>query len=300
MSANKRVLVIESDAGLAELLHRHFTSGEYECQVATTCAEGLELADTLVPHLILLAARLPDMAGADALRLLRDRPRTAHIPIMILAASGDDAQRNALLAGGAYDIIDTPPDLDILSLRVRNALRRAEREGLVEPRTGLPTGRLIDERLAALDGERGWYRIDVTLAEFAAFRDLYGFVTANEALRFAGNLISQIVNEHGGPDDFVGHPTGSEQFVIVTTQARGPQIRRALAARLDGELQSFYGFVERDQGFVAVENGAGKWLQMPLMSAAIAVSWAADADPPPDEGNDWEDAAEPPGSPFEW
>lgn len=272
MSADKRLLVIESDDDLVEMLRRHFAPEGIELHAAATCAAGLELASSVRPHLILLSAEMPDGAAADTLGALNDKPRTGHIPVMILAASDDDAQRNTLLAGGAYDVIRKPLDLDIFALRVRNALRRAEREGLAEPRTGLPTGRLIDERLAALAGARGWYRIDVTITEFDTFRDLYGFVTANEALRFAGNLITQIVNEYGDPDDFVGHPTGTEQFVIVTTQARGPRLKEALAARLDGELQSFYGFVERDQGYVMVEDGTGAQVRTPLMSAVLDVS----------------------------
>jgi len=272
MSADKRLLVIESDGDLVEMLRRHFAPEGIELHAAATCAAGLELASAIRPHLILLSAEMPDGTAPDTLRALNDKPRTGHIPVMILAASDDDALRNTLLAGGAYDVIRKPLDLDIFALRVRNALRRAEREGLAEPRTGLPTGRLIDERLGALAGARGWYRIDVTITEFDTFRDLYGFVTANEALRFAGNLITQIVNEYGDPDDFVGHPTGTEQFVIVTTQARGPRLKEALAARLDGELQSFYGFVERDQGYVVVEDGTGAQVQTPLMTAALDVS----------------------------
>lgn len=272
MSANKRLLVIESDGDLVEMLRRHFAPEGIELHAAATCAAGLELASSIRPHLILLSAEMPDGIAPDTLGALNDKPRTGHIPVMILAASDDDALRNTLLAGGAYDVIRKPLDLDIFALRVRNTLRRAEREGLAEPRTGLPTGRLIDERLGALAGARGWYRIDVTITEFDTFRDLYGFVTANEALRFAGNLITQIVNEYGDPDDFVGHPTGTEQFVIVTTQARGPRLKEALAARLDSELQSFYGFVERDQGYVMVEDGTGAQVQTPLMSAALDVS----------------------------
>jgi len=98
--------------------------------------------------------------------------------------AGRDAAvlQNKVLEEGAYDFIEKPLDLDILALRVRNALRRAEREGLTEPRTGLPTGRLIDERLQTLQDEQGWCRIDLKIDGFRVFRDRYGFVTANEAL----------------------------------------------------------------------------------------------------------------------
>ncbi len=318
MSSNKspgRLLIIEMDARLAETLSQHFDAEGYEILTALTCQEGITLAQTSRPNLILLATRMPDKSGLDTLRVLRDKPRTGHIPVMVLAGRQEIVLQNKLLEEGAYDFIEKPLDLDILTLRVRNALRRAEREGLTEPRTGLPTGRLIQERVQALEDELGWYRIDLTIADFSVFRDLYGFVTANEALRFAGNLIAQTLNEHGSSDDFVGHVTNSEDFVIVTTLADGPDLSTALANRVTQELESFYNFMERDQGYVMVEDGSGERVCKPLMSARITTSQGAPdpdaparhpASPPPDP---WVDAVddsdtgtdgESPGSPFSW
>ena len=138
-------------------------------------------------------------------------------------------------------------------------------------------------------------------------------MTANEALHFAGNLIVQLVNEHGRPDDFVGHVSNTEQFVIITSQATGPGLRGMLARRVTEELESFYSFVERDQGYVQLEDGAGGYVQKPLMSAQIAaMQGETDPDSSPDQDDDaWEDAedggdddAEPDdtvsGSAFEW
>lgn len=318
MSSEKssgRLLIIEMDARLVETLCQHFQVEGYEIHSATTCQEGIALAQTVRPNLILLATRMPDTSGLDALRVLRDKPRTGHIPVMMLARHQEMVLQNKLLEEGAYDFIEKPLDLDILTLRVRNALRRAEREGLTEPRTGLPTGRLIQERTQGLDDELGWYRIDLTIADFTVFRDLYGFVTANEALRFAGNLIAQIVNEYGGADDFVGHVTGSEEFVIITTQADGPALSDALTTRVTQELESFYNFMERDQGYVEVEDGAGGKVRKPLMSATVTIGQGqpdpdAPSRPVPGPVHDpWVDAVdegdsgpddESPGSAFSW
>jgi GGDEF domain-containing protein len=194
---------------------------------------------------------------------------------------------------------------------VRNALRRAEREGLTEPRTGLPTGRLIDERLQTLQDEQGWCRIDLKIDGFRVFRDRYGFVTANEALRFAGNLILQLVGEHASSADFVAHRGGTEEFVIITTLESGPALVEMLARQITLELQSFYDFMERDQGYVLIEDGAGGFLQKPLMSALISLTCAETGPGAPQqlEADPWVDAEEEkddqPGdlsssSPFEW
>ncbi len=54
-----------------------------------------------------------------------------------------------------------------------------------------------------------------------------------------------------------GTCSGTEQFVIITTQAYGPRLRGVLARRVTEELESFYSFVEREQGYVLLEDGAG-------------------------------------------
>lgn len=294
-----RLLVIDTDAGLAETLMRHFEGEGYLVQTALSGRLGLGVAQTGRPSLILLATRLDDMAGLDVFRALRSMPRTSHIPVMMLAGRSEVTLQNTILQEGAYDFIEKPIDLDILALRVRNALRRAEREGLTEPRTGLPTDRLIRERLSALEQQTGWYRITVTLDEFGAFRDLYGFVTANEALRFAGNLITQIVNEHGSAEDFVGHHTGTEEFVVITRLEPGPRVRAVLAQRLTHELQAFYNFEERERGYIEIEDGAGGQIQRRLMTAKVTAV-TSPHDPAPPETPDDAPAVSPPPASFDW
>jgi len=305
-----RLLIIDEDARLVETLQQHFEFEGYRVFSALTCREGLALAQTAHPNIILLAAGMKDMSELEAFRALRDTPRTSHIPVMVIAGRGEAVLQNKILEEGAYDFVEKPLDLDILALRVRNILRRAEREGVTEPRTGLPTGRLIEERLQALPKESGWCKIEVKIDGFGVFRDRYGFVTANEALRFAGNLMVQIMNERGVSADFVGHRAGTEEFVIVTTLESGPALAEALAQQLSRELRSFYNFMERDQGYVLIENGAGGYVQKPLMSAQVNLSCAEPGPnaPPQREIDPWVDAVEeenkpdtpPSGSPFEW
>jgi DNA-binding response OmpR family regulator len=312
---SSRLLIIEQDARLVVTLREHFEAESYRVDTVLTGQEGLALAQALRPNLILLAARMTDMAGLDIFRALRDQSRTGHIPVMMLAGAEEAVLQNKILEEGAYDFIEKPLDLDILTLRVRNALRRAEREGLTEPRTGLPTSRALEDRVRALDHERGWRKIELKIDSFNVFRDRYGFVTANEALRHAGTLIEHLVNEHGSPDDFVGHVGGTETFVIITTQARGARLAEALQQRVTPELESFYNFMERDQGDEVIEDGAGGQSQRPLMSVQLLITEGEpDPDAPPapagDADDPWEDAVEdekenkpddaPSGPTFEW
>ncbi len=295
------LLIVESDASLLHTLEQHFTQLGYAVLAARNGQEGLYYAQNQHPHVILLALRLGDLDGLDVLRHLRKMPRTSRAPVIMLAGHNEAMLRHRALEAGADDFLEKPLDLDILALRVRNALRRTGRESLVEPRTGLPTDPLIEEQQQAFQRQPNWYQIELTLEHFDVLRDRYGVVAANEALRFAGKLIAQIVAEQGGAGSFVGHYTNSERFVILTRAANGPSLRNTLARRVSQELASFYSFEERAQGYVLVDGSKGDMVRKPLMSARVQVTTAAgtEAASSSDIGaaSTEEDAAD---SPFDW
>lgn len=272
MQRQNRLLILAQDARLGTALSQHFTALGYQVLGATSLADGLSQAVTAAPDLILMSAELDDTPALKALSVLRSKPRLAYLPLLVLIGQDEPVLQRALLAAGADDVIAAPHDLDILALRVRNTLQRAEREGTTEPRTGLPTGRLLQERLDALAQADDWYLIELTIEHFAPFRDLVGFVTANEALQHAGHLIARLAAEIGGEESFVGHWRGTETFAVVTTTACGPALCAALAERIPPALHAFYSFTERDQGYILLEDGAGGTAQRPLMAVRIAVA----------------------------
>jgi PleD family two-component response regulator len=203
----------------------------------------------------------------------------AHIPVMFLAEYEEAGQQNTILSAGADDFIVKPYDIDILGLRVRNAIQRVEREGVNHPRSGLPTGRLIQERVRQLADEDGWYKIDFTIDNFEAFRELYGFMTGEEVIAFAAGLVNEIVQEAGTSEDFVGHRADHE-FMIVTRLENGSRMRNLLEQRFNEGALSFYNFMQREQGYIEVDDGAGGHARKPLMAARIKVQEGEQAEQP--------------------
>ncbi len=275
----RHILIIDGDSFTPLALKQYFSEHGFEISVMTTGKEGMNEALVHPPSLILLAATLSDGPGVEVFKNLRSRARTAHIPIMFLAEHAEAHYQNDLLSAGADDFILKPFDLDILGLRVRNAIKRMERDGVNHPRTGLPTGRLIQERIRALSDEFGWYKIDFTVSNFDAFRDLYGFVTGEEVLAFVARLVNDVMQREGTPDDFVGQRSDTE-FVIIARQANGPKIREKLEKRFNEEVLAFYTFVEREQGHIDVEDPSGGRVQKPLMVAQIKVQEGEPDDEP--------------------
>src|SRR4051812_48912738 len=199
------ILIVDEDYPVTASLVPYFSKQGYTTAVAANGADALASALASPPSLILLSTRLPDGPGRDVFKKLKDRARTATIPVMFLAAIGDSRLQNELLSEGADDFIAKPFDVDILGLRVRNAIKRQDREGLHHPRSGLSTGRLITERVRALADEDNWFKIDFLMEHFAAFREQYGFMSSEEVVSFAAQLVNEVVQSAGTADDFIGH-----------------------------------------------------------------------------------------------
>jgi CheY-like chemotaxis protein len=92
---------------------------------ARTGGTGLALAEELVPALILLDLRLPDMPGADVLHLLRASESMRGIPVVVISAEARPAEADRLLAGGADDFLVKPIDIGALLDVVDRMLARA-------------------------------------------------------------------------------------------------------------------------------------------------------------------------------
>lgn len=271
-----RILVIEDDIDVIEPFREYFTGEGYAVDTAADAGEAWQAVRRALPSLILLGARVGEMDSLGLFRTFRARPRTAHIPVIFIAHRTESGMQNAILKAGADDFMAQPFDIEILGLRVNNAIARTERQGLTEPRTGLPTGRLLQERLQRLAEEDDWALLDISIKSFDAFRERYDFLTADEVLIFTANLLTEVCQEAGAEDDFIGHRE-DHHFMIITRRALGGALRARLAERFNEEVKAFYNFMERDQGYILVEDGCGGAQPAPLMTLDVRMKLAAEA-----------------------
>jgi GGDEF domain-containing protein len=99
---------------------------------------------------------------------------------------------------------------------------------------------------------------------------VYGFVAGDDLLRFTAMLISEVVDEMGTTDDFIGHP-GGDSFIVITAEERAQQIRQSIKSRFTEEVLAHYSFIDREQGYVVTINESGQQLRTPLMSMSVGV-----------------------------
>ena len=270
-----RLLIVEDDFDISNMLHIYFSGQGYEVDVAPRGSVALEKTRQNLPHLIVLDIMLPDIDGYEVCRKLRTSTRTSHIPVIFLTQKDERSDRLQGLELGADDYITKPFDIEELKLRVQNAIARAERESLTDPRSGLPSGRLIEDQLRRIIRSDDWALMDIRINHYQPFKEEYGFVAADDVLRFAAMLLNEIVDEKGTPDDFIGH-AGGDNFIVITTRDNVSEIRDTVKIRLGEEILTHYNFMDREQGHITTTNDAGEQENVPLMSAGIGVVSASD------------------------
>jgi phosphate regulon transcriptional regulator PhoB len=120
-----RVLVVEDEADIRDLLAFHLERDGYQVTRATTGPEALRQLRAAPPDLVILDLMLPELDGLEVCRRLRADPATATLPVIMLTAKGDEVDRVVGLELGADDYVVKPFSPKEMLARVRAVLRRA-------------------------------------------------------------------------------------------------------------------------------------------------------------------------------
>jgi diguanylate cyclase (GGDEF)-like protein len=270
------ILIVENDAHILELLQTHFEKAGNRVLIAADEARASSLVRQELPQSIILDLDTPGLDAAALTKETRSSPRTRHIHITLLTPRGERNDKLTALSAGADEFLNKPVDVEELSLRVRNALRRAAFDNLTNPVTGLPGPRLIEEQLrGVLRRKDSWAILRLALNGFKPFGDLYGFLAGEEVLRFAAHLFGQSVEKVGGADDFIAH-SGGDSFIIITTPDRTEALISEMRARFDDGIRTHYSFREREQGFIVIKDTEGNEQRAPLMTLFVHTLTSAD------------------------
>ena len=127
-----RVLVVEDEPDLQELLRYNLQRDGFHVTVANNGEQGLRLAQSDPPDLLLLDLMLPGIDGLNVCRTLKSDPRTASIPIVMLTAKGEEADIVVGLELGADDYVTKPFSPRVLLARLNAVLRRRQTSGAGE------------------------------------------------------------------------------------------------------------------------------------------------------------------------
>jgi len=185
---NPIILLIEDDPRIRRFLRASLVTQGYDLIEAETGREGLALAASRVPDVVLLDLGLPDMEGMEVINQLRT---WTSVPIIILSARGQERDKVANLDAGADDYLTKPFGVGELLARMRVALRKVmpAEEGKPEARYSLGDIQVDFERRLVL---RGQEEVHLTPIEYKLLAVL---------LKHRGKVVThrQLLKEVWGP-----------------------------------------------------------------------------------------------------
>ena len=140
------VLIVEDDRDIADLIVHYLARAGYATRVVTSGTDAVAAARARVPGVVVLDVMLPGLDGFEVCRLLRGDARTAAVPVIILTARAEEADRIAGLELGADDYVTKPFSPKELVARVKAQLRRGQRVP--------PDGAVLVYRSLVVDADR--------------------------------------------------------------------------------------------------------------------------------------------------
>ena len=302
-SAKQRVLLIDDDPAIHDLVRVSLSSDPVELHVTCESIGALALASKLTPDLILLDLELSGAHGFDVCKQLKSDRAIAQIPLIFITSTGGTADKIKGLSLGAVDYITKPFDPGEARARILSALRAKQlqdqlaRNANVDVLTGVGNRRYFDQR-AATELSRSRRQglplacVMLDLDHFKSLNDQYGHPFGDEVLRGVGKLLMETCRTED-----VACRYGGEEFVILTpgldrkhASALAERLRRAIAglefqaggikvkltcsfgvSEVDGRIQSSADLVRRaDKALYEAKRG-GRNKVVCLVSRPVAL-----------------------------
>ncbi|HVT88856.1 MAG TPA: diguanylate cyclase [Tepidisphaeraceae bacterium] len=215
------VLLVDDSTAIHALLRARLKDEPITIHSANSGGQGLEMAQSLNPDLILLDVDMPDPNGFEVCRRIKADERLVNTPIIFLTGAASSEQRIRGLELGAIDYITKPFDPAELRARVRAALRMKfmmdllAKKAQIDSLTGLWNRRYFDQRLEAelslasrTNGSLAVLMLD--LDHFKSINDRFGHPTGDEVLKRVAALLVESVRV----EDVVCR-YGGEEFAIL-------------------------------------------------------------------------------------
>jgi two-component system, OmpR family, phosphate regulon response regulator PhoB len=184
-----RVLVVEDESAIAELISLNLRHAGYEVTLAATADQARLEIDRVLPDLMILDWMLPGQSGLALAKRLRGEPRTRELPIIMLTARAEEGDKVAGLDAGADDYLTKPFSTHELMARIRAVLRRKAPEALD---SAVEVGALRLDPATRRVG-RGGQEVKMGPTEF---RLLHFLMTHPERVHSRAQLLDRVWGDH--------------------------------------------------------------------------------------------------------
>ncbi|MFF5227659.1 response regulator [Dactylosporangium sp. NPDC000521] len=266
------ILVVDDDVDIARFIEVNLKLEGYRVLLAHDGATALQLVEEHMPALAVVDWMMPQLDGLELTRRLRADPMTAPIPVILLTARGQTADKVIGLQAGADDYLVKPFDTLELVARVRSTLRRNQENREVSPLTGLPgNSRILREITDRARAGADFAVSHVDIDRFKAVNDVYGFARGDEFITALARALHRAVVEVGLPPAFLGHIGGDDFLVVCSPEQLKPLTTKAIL-EFQAASDALYDPSDAERGFVEVVQRNGEVQQANLVTLSIGVA----------------------------
>lgn len=271
MNVAKRILLVDDNDDIAEMLQILLQEHGYAFLHAADGTAALAVCPRQMPHLILMDILLPDMDGFEVSRRLHGQPRTAHIPIIFLSRHAERDDRLEAFELGADDFIAKPFDPEELLLRVRNSMDRAEQKHLIDRFSGLPNAFVARDYLAQARTNPAQAIIEITLQHSTPYYERYGVDATRQAQGHLGQIVVWALDQLNVLEGFAGH-LDEDQWIVVCPVSQALPVAERVASIFNFQVTRYYDDEDHQQSYLTLDNR-----QYPLMHVTCRVHTSQDS-----------------------
>lgn len=267
----KKILLVDDSKFSAKCISLFLEEADFYVINAASGQEGLQMVQTEKPDLVLLDVVLPDMSGFDVCRILRESENNNLLPIIMLTSQDSQEDKLIGLELGADDYIVKPFNRREMVSRIRNTLRRIDKNRGANPLTGLQGNLAIQaEIMHRIEKNAQFAAIYADIDNFKAYNDLYGFAEGDLAIKLTADILTDEVRSKGTLADFVGH-IGGDDFIIVSDPVHADAICSGVAEQFDRRIRTLYTQQDLEAGYIIAHNRSGEIMKFPIMSLSMAI-----------------------------
>jgi diguanylate cyclase (GGDEF)-like protein len=268
------ILVVDDDADIARFIEVNLNLEGFDVLLAHDGATALAMILEYKPSLVVVDWMMPQLDGLELTRRLRADPMTASMPVILLTARGQTADKVIGLQAGADDYLVKPFDTLELVARVRSTLRRNQENREVSPLTGLPGNtRILREITDRARAGSDFAVSHVDIDRFKPVNDVYGFQRGDEFIIALARALHRAVVEVGLPPAFLGH-IGGDDYLVVCAPDQLKELTTKAILEFQAAADALYDPVDAERGYIEVVSRTGDVQRPYLVTLSIGVAVA--------------------------
>lgn len=266
----KKILIVDDSTFFAKVISKALSADGYEVVWAPCGEDGLRLVREEKPDLVLLDVIMPDISGFEVCRILRASESNNLMPIIMLTSKDDHEDMLIGLDLGADDYVIKPFDNRELLCRVKNTLKRIDRNRNANPLTGLPGNMEIMRELDyRIEKNQQFAAIYADLDDFKAYNDVYGFLKGDIAIKLTADILRDEARIND-VNSFVGH-IGGDDFIVIVNPAYAESVCNGIIEKFDRRIRALYSPDDLERGYIISHSRQGAETQFPILSISLAV-----------------------------